>query len=349
MTMQKLTLCLTAAGAAILTGCISADKTSLSTPPARAGGAVTLKTAMVEEQNAFQAGATAAARLKAELKGAAPHAVLMVECYDSVSLKKQAIDGVASVFPRELIFGGAVYGMYTQAGALNGNGVALLALAGDGLQVQAALTEKMGAAGLSLETQQDAVVSALNAGGADLASKIEGVSQSSLLIVMADAHSPKNQYLIDGIQSVAGRKVPVTGGSINKNDGLSWVCYRGALYSDAAVALALKGDFKVAQSGRQAKSNDAVIATAREGSADAVKRLGAKPFALIAFDCAGRMGKVDNLDDELNAIKGSVAPEVPIFGCYCAGEFGPADSTLEQSDGTSTGRGWHVMFTVLGE
>ncbi len=347
--MNKLTLGVTAAGAAILTGCMSADKSALSSPPARAGGAIILKTAMVEEPNAFQAGVTAATKLKAELKGATPHAVLMVDCYDCVALKRQAIAGVATLFPRELIFGGAVYGMYTQTGALSANGIALLALAGDGLQVQSALTGSMGAAGLSLETQQEAVVNALNAGGADLASKIEGVSQSALMIVMADAHSPKNQYLIDGIQQVAGRQVPITGGSINKNDGLTWIYYRGALYKDAAFALALKGDFRVAQSGRQAKSNDAVIATAREGSAAAVNSLGTQPFALLAYDCAGRMGKVDNLDDELNAIKGSIAAGVPIFGCYCAGEFGPADSTLEQSDGASTGRGWHVMFTALGE
>ena len=347
--MNKLMLCLTAASAAILTGCMTADKSALTTAPAKSGGAIIMKTAMVEEEGAFEAGVAAATKLKASLGNVTPHAILMVDCFDSKTLKNMAIAGVATVFPKELIFGGAVYGMYTQEGALNSDGVSLLALAGDGLQVQTALTENMGAAGLSLETQQEAVVSALNAGGADLASKISEADKADFMIVMADAHSPKNQYLIDGIQKVAGKKVPITGGSINKNDGLTWVYYRGALYKDAAIALALKGDFKVAQSGRQAKSNDAVISTAKEGSATAVKALNAKPFALIAYDCAGRMGKVDNLDDELNAIKGNIDASVPIFGCYCAGEFGPADSTLEASDGTSTGRGWHVMFSVLGK
>ena len=347
--MKKLMICMAAASAAILTGCVSANRTALNTAPAKSGGAIIMKTAMVEQEGAFEAGVAAATKLKASLKGATPHAILMVDCYDSKTLKKLAIAGVATVFPKDLIFGGAVYGMYTQEGALDTDGVSLMALAGDGLQVQAALTEGMGAAGLSLETQKDEVIRALNAGGSDLAGKIAEISNTDFMIVMADAHSPKNQYFIDGIQKVAGKKLPITGGSISKNDGLTYIYYRGELYKDAAAGLTLTGDFKVAQSGRQAKSNDKVISTAKEGSATAVKALKAKPFALIAYDCAGRMGKVDNLDDELNAIKGNIDPSVPIFGCYCAGEFGPADSTLEKSDGTSTGRGWHVMFSVLGK
>lgn len=347
--MKKRILCMFAASAAILTGCMTADKTTLNSPPSKPGGAIIMKTAMIEEENAFQAGVTAATQLHGALKGAQPHAILMVDCYDSKASKLQAIAGVATIFAKELIFGGAVYGMYTQEGALNTDGVSLLALAGDGIQVQAALTENMGAAGLSLETDKDALISALNAGGADLAQKIASASSSNLMIVMADAHSPKNQYFIDGVQSIVGKKVPITGGSCNKNAGLTYIYYRGALYKDAAFALALTGKFDVAQSGRQAKSNDEVISTAKEGSATAVAALPSKPVALIAYDCAGRMGKVKNIADELNAIKSSVDASVPIFGCYCAGEFGPADSTIEKSDGTSTGRGWHVMFSVLGQ
>ena len=30
------------------------------------------------------------------------------------------------------------------------------------------------------------------------------------------------------------------------------------------------------------------------------------------------------------------------------GEFDPADATLEKTDTSSTGRGWHVMFTAVG-
>jgi len=332
-----------------ITGCTSVNKTALSTAAPAANGAIILKTAMTENENAYEAGKTAAEQLMARLNGKAPHAVLMVDCFDSKELKEEAIDGVSSVFDAEIIFGGAVYGMYTQDGAFDTDGVSLMALAGDGLQVQTALTENMGAATLSAETQKKELVSALNKGGADVASQLVNGKNSDLIILMGDAHSPKNQFLLDGLQSVVGKKVPVTGGSISKNDGLQYVYYRGEMYKDSAIAIALKGGFDVAQSGRQAKSNDKVISTAKEGSATAIKALGKKPFAVIAYDCAGRMGKVNNLDDELNAIKSNITASTPVFGCYCAGEFGPADTTIEKADSTPKGRGWHVMFSVLGK
>ena len=331
-------------------GCASVNKSVLSTPPAKPGGAIVLKTAMAENEKAFVAGQNAARQLAGRLGGVAPHAILMADCFDSKEAKEQAIAGVASVFNAELIFGGAVYGMYTQDGASAENSVSLLALAGNGLQVQAALVEGMGANGLSLETQKDELTAALNAGGAALAKQIQNAAASDLVILMGDAHSPKNQLLLDGFQSVAGKKVPVTGGSISKNAGLNYVYYRGKMYRDSAIAVALTGGFSVMQSGRQAKSNDEVITTAKEGSQTALAALGnAKPLALIAYDCAGRMGKLTRLSDELDAIRPNVPPAVPIFGCYCAGEFGPADTTIEKADSTSIGRGWHVMFSALGQ
>ena len=337
------------AAAVMITGCTSINKTALTTPAPTKNGAVILKTAMTENENAYEAGRTAAQKLALSLKGEKPHAILMVDCFDSKELKEEAIDGVASVFDAEVIFGGAVYGMYTQDGAFDTDGVSLLALSGNGLQVQTALAENMGAAGLSLETQKEQLVAALNKGGESLARQITDVKDTDLMIVMGDAHSPKNQYLLDGLQNVVGKKLPITGGSISKNDGLTYVYYRGELYKDAAIAIALNGDFDVAQTGRQAKSNDMVISTAKEGSAAAIKALGSNPFAIIAYDCAGRMGKVDNMTDELNAIQSNIPSTTPIFGCYCAGEFGPADTTIEKANNTSTGRGWHVMFSVLGK
>jgi hypothetical protein len=149
------------------------------------------------------------------------------------------------------------------------------------------------------------------------------------------------------VQKVAGRKLPVTGGSVNKNAGQSWVYFRGAAYTDAAIALALSGPFAVTQAGRQAKANEQVIATAKEGAATALKAAKGKPLAVLAFNCAGRKGKLERLEDELEAIQASVGKEAPLFGAYCAGEFGPADVADGGGDGTSCGRGWHVMFTVV--
>lgn len=341
---------ITGAGLLALAGCASVNKTGLTTPVAVSGGQIVFKTAMAENEDAYAAGRSAAEKLAAQLNGTAPHAVMMLDCFDSKELKEKAIDGVASVFGKDVIFGGAVYGMYTRDGATDTDGVSLMALAGDGMQVQAVLTEAMGASKLSIETQNAELEAALNAGGADLAGKLVQPAASDLIMMMGDAHSPKNQYLLDGFQSVAGKKVPVTGGSISKNDGLNYIYYRGEMYSDSAFALALKGGLTVAQSGRQAKSNDQVISTAKEGSATALNALnGKEPQVLIAYDCAGRMGKLDNLSDEVNIIKTSVTGTTPIYGTYCAGEFGAADNTLGDAETCSVGRGWHVMFSALGK
>lgn len=343
-------LMMTVAGISLLTGCGKVNKTVLQTAPATAGGSIVMQTGMAENEDAYAAGRTAAEQLVERLNGVAPHAVMMMDCFDSAELKQQAIAGVSSVIDSELIFGGAVYGVYTQDGATNVDGISLLALAGDGLQVQAALVENMGASKLSIETQHEMLAAKLNAGGAAVASKLVNPAESDLIILMGDAHSPKNQLLLDGLQTVVGKEVAVTGGSISKNDGLNYVYYRGAMYRDSAIAVALKGDLVAGQAGRQAKSNDEVISTAKEGAATAMKAVGRKaPIALIAYDCAGRMGKLDNLSDEVNIIKTVVSSSIPIFGTYCAGEFGAADTTLGETVTGCVGRGWHAMFTVLGK
>ncbi len=72
-----------------------------------------------------------------------------------------------------------------------------------------------------------------------------------------------------------------------------------------------------------------------------------KPFSVLAFNCAGRKGKLDNIADELAAIQSVIGNDIPLFGAYCAGEIGPADVAGKETTGSS-GVGWHVMFTVLG-
>ena len=225
--------------------------------------------------------------------------------------------------------------------------MALLGIGGDGVSVSLALEEKMGAAGLTIEKDKDKLTQALGDAGSRLAKKLGDTTDASLLILFGDAHSPKNQLLLDGIQAVVGKKLPVTGGSVSKNAGQNWIGFGGKLYSDAAVALLIRGASKVAQSGRQAKENDLVISTAKEGAAEAVKKVGGEPSALLAFDCAGRKGKLKKVGDELVAIQSAVGRTPVIFGCYCAGEFGPADAADVPDKSTVYGRGWHVMFSAF--
>jgi len=120
------------------------------------------------------------------------------------------------------------------------------------------------------------------------------------------------------------------------------------MYKDSALAVVLSGDFKVALSGRMAKENQKVISSAKDGADEAKQKLDGKPVAAFAFNCAGRKGKLDNIQDELAAMQQALGKDLPLFGCYCAGEIGPADLPDKAPGVLSSGVGWHVMFTLIG-
>ena len=311
-------------------------------------GAIVIQSALAENEDALKAGTTAAEALKKAMGDTAPKVVLVTDCFDDKDLKAKALEGVTSVFSKDIVIGFSGYGSFTQGGARDSDTVGVLGIGGDGIDVQIAFVKEMGAAGLSIDTDKDKLTKALGDGARSLARQLTKKADSRLLIAIPDAHSPKNQLFMDGLQDVVGKDFPITGGSINKNDGETFLYYQGQLYSDSAIAIMLSGDFKVALAGRQAKTNDAVIATAKDGATEALKNLGAKPIAMIAFDCAGRKGKLDNLGDELKAFQGVTGKDITLFGCYCAGEFGPADVTEKKPGVVSSGMGWHAMITFIG-
>ena len=311
-------------------------------------GKIVIQSALAENEDAAKAGKTAAEALKKAMGDTAPKVVLVTDCFDDKDLKTKALEGVTSVFSKDIVIGFSGYGSFTQGGAKDTDTVGLLGIGGDGIDVQIAFVKEMGAAGLSIDTDKDKLAKALGDGARSLAKQLTKKADSRLLIAIPDAHSPKNQLFMDGLQDVVGKDFPITGGSISKNDGETFLHYQGKLYSDSAIAIMLSGDFKVALAGRQAKTNDAVIATAKDGAAEALKALGAKPIAMIAFDCAGRKGKLDNLEDELKAFQGVTGKDITLFGCYCAGEFGPADVKEKNPGVLSSGMGWHAMITFIG-
>ena len=59
--------------------------------------------------------------------------------------------------------------------------------------------------------------------------------------------------------------------------------------------------------------------------------------------------KLKNVADELVAIQTVTGKDVPLFGCYCAGEFGPADAEEITDKSVPYGRGWHIMVSALGK
>jgi len=334
-------ICLT-----FVSGC-AVNETYVSLPP-RAGGSTVMRVASAQNNDPFEAGKQAALLLKEQMGEVAPHTVVLTECFEDKARKKQLLKGVCSVFEKEIVFGFSTYGSFAQQGCLDVDSVGLLGIGGDGIAAAATITRNMGIAGLTMEDNKDELVQRLRAGGTELAAKLPRTANDRLLVVMADAHSPKNQLLLNGVQEVMGKDFPITGGSANKNAGQTFLYFRGRMYTDSAIALLLSGDFKVSLSGRQAKENAKVISSAAAGAAEALKNMKAKPFSVLAFNCAGRKGKLDNIADELEAIQGVIGKDVPLFGAYCAGEIGPADIAVEDPAALSSGVGWHVMFTVLG-
>ena len=329
-------------------GCGTVPTEPLISAPAQTGAPIDMQVTSAQNDDPYRAGQTAAAALRAAMTDTPPHVVIMVECFEGKALKHQALKGVASVFPKDTIFGFTTYGSFTQAGCLDRDAVALLGIGGNGISVAAVLKRDLGIAGLTMEDDGDVIKTRLTTAGAELAAGLPRSDQERLVVLMADAHSPKNQFLVEGVQAVMGKAFPITGGSANKNAGQTFVTFRGQMFQDSAVALMLSGDFELAMTGRQAKDNQGVILTAGDGATEALQNLTVKPFAMLAFNCAGRMGRLDRIEDELTAMQQSLGKDIPLFGCYCAGEIGPADSSEQQADVLSSGVGWHVMFTALG-
>ena len=353
MTNKRLEAWLFAAAAAALAltaASAPAADDGWCSPPAVAGGEIVLKTVMVEDEDEDPkaAGKAAAEALVKAMGDTEPKLVLVAECFEDLEYKKPLLEGITSVLPKDVVLGGATYGAFTQGGCTDFDSVCLLGIGGEGISVAAGLVTDLGTSKLVFEDHEAEIKTRLRAAGKQLAGKLRKTDQDKLLVLVADAHSPKNRYLVEGAQQVVGKDFAVTGGSANKNAGQTFVYFRGKPYQDAAVAVMLSGDFCVSLAGRKGQDNDAVIRTAGEGAAEAMKGMKEEPIAVLSFNCAGRRGKLDNYDDELAAIQKEIGKDLPLWGCYCAGEIGPLDATERQPGVRCGGSGWHVMFTVIG-
>jgi len=320
-----------------------------SSPPATAGGKIVFRVASAQaEEEPFKAGKAAAESLAKMMQGAPLRAVVVSECFEDRAYKQKLLKGVCSVLPEDVVLGGATYGSFTQSGCADLDAVCLLGIGGEGISAAAGLVTNMGASKLTFEKDREVIEKRLRAAGAKLAGKLRKTDRDRLFILIPDAHAPKNQAIVEGVQKVMGPAFPITGGCVNKNAGQTYVYYRGRLYEDAAVALLLSGDFGVSLAGRQAKEQDKVIATAEQSAAAALAGFKGRPMAALAFDCAGRRSKLKKIEDELAAIQKAIGKELPLFGCYCAGEMGPVDTAEKKPGVLSGGAGWHVMFTIIG-
>lgn len=319
-------------------------------PVTQRDGSLVIRVVMVEDEQEDPRGAgqAAARQLLQAMGDVPPKAVLVSECFEDEENKRKLLEGICSVLDRQVVHGGATYGSFTQDGCTDYDSVCLLGIGGDAIGVSAALVDKMGAAHLSFDEHQAEIEQRLRVAGTALAERIGKSDQDRLLILVPDAHSPKNRYLVEGVQTVVGDQFPMTGGSVNKNAGQTFVYFGGRMYQDAAVGVMLSGDFDVALSGRAARENAAVIASAEEGAAEVMHKMPHPPLAVLAYNCAGRRGKLNDYQEELQAIQRAIGTSVPLFGCYNAGEVGPLDPGEREGTALCGGSGWHVMFTIIG-
>ena len=88
------------------------------------GGEIIVRTAIAEDEDPVAAGKAAALALKEAMGEVEPHIVLVTECFEDRPFKVKVLDGVAHVFERERLCGGASYGMFTQGGVKDVDAVA---------------------------------------------------------------------------------------------------------------------------------------------------------------------------------------------------------------------------------
>lgn len=328
----------------------SAEIETWKAPVTNSEGPIVIQVVMIEDEDEdpVAAGRAAAEALKKKMGNTALKAVIVSECFEDRECKEPLLKGISQVIDNNLVFGSATYGSFTQDGCTDFDSVCLLGFGGEGLGVSAALVQEMGTATLAFDEHEAEIKQRLHAAGTALSEKLPTSTMDKLLVLIPDAHSPKNQYLVEGAQSVFGRQFPMTGGSANKNAGQTFVYFRGRMYQDSAVALMLSGDFQLTMSGRLAKEKDAVIQTAEDGAREAMKKMKRDPIAVLAYNCAGRRSKLVEMEEELIAIQKAIGPDIPLFGCYNAGEIGPLDASERKPDALCGGSGWHVIFTVIG-
>jgi len=318
----------------LLAGCAKPLQETWRTPRPQPGSEVAAAVVMASEADPYAAGRRAAEALEGKFLGG-PKVVLVSESFAGEKNKRRLLKGICSVLPPEVVFGGATHGSMTKDGCYDRDTVVLLGLAGRGLGVRAALERNLAASGPA------------SGAGARLARKIGTASDDRLLVVVADARSPKNGPLVQGIQDVLGKRFPIVGGSVNGNAGQNFVYYQGRMFSDAAVGLMLSGAFSVALSGRQAKDAKAVVKTAEAAAAMAEGHAKGIPFLALVFDSARRRDTLARPADELDAIQRVLTKNLPVFGCYCAGEIGPADTADASPSVLSHGLDWHIVMALL--
>ena len=295
---------------------------------ARAGQALVVGSGCSTAADPKSAGAEAARKARAALGDHKPRLVLVYNAGKLGGKAPALLDGVASVFDPQVLYGCNGYAPLTHE--TSDATVAVLALAG-GISVTAAVAETKGkdddeACGRRIAEQLKAAA----------ATKAPG----KLLLLFGDCHVPRNGNLVKGVCRVLGENFPIIGGAAV--GGRLYV--QGKVQTKANLGLLITGNFTCGFGLEKDMSREGLIASARQALSEALAAGKKKPALVFVFDCGGRRGAMlrnKNFPEELKTMK-EVAGTAPLFGFYGSGEIGcPTAGAKPQ------GVGYHIAACAL--
>jgi hypothetical protein len=297
---------------------------ALAAPSAQAG--IACANGQSSLKNAKAAGAEAAAKARAALGDAKPKIVLVFYSDPLMTAPDKVVEGVASVFDKDLIHGCGAYATVTQDS--NDAPISVLALGGD-VEVTTAVAETAG--------KDDDANCGKKIGEQLKAAAAKGPGK--VLLLFGACHIPRNAHVTKGVCSVLGETFPIVGAAAYKDD----ILVKGELTRKSNIGILVTGKFSCGFGMKKDMSKEGLISSASDVLKSAIG--GKKASLVLVFDCGGRRGamkdKHKNFPEELAAMK-SVAGDSPIFGFYGSGEMGCA-----RAGEAPKGDGYHIAACAI--
>jgi len=240
-----------------------------------------------DAKDAKEAGA-GAARLARESLG--KHAAKVVIVFAGrKQTSPEMVAGVATVFPKDIIYGCEGYGPVTQDGNLNDNGVAVIAIGGD-VAITAAASAGVGQG-------RERYLNCGKALGETLKDAATKANKGKVLLTFGDQHVGDNKHFVEGLKSVLGEKFPIIGAAAGGAGNKEIV--KGEIVKGTNVGILMAGDFELGLAREGGKGGEGFI----KASGDAFQRaVGKKKDDLVmsfVFDCGGRRGQMKKVENGL--------------------------------------------------
>jgi len=275
------------------------------------------------------AGAEAAAKAKKGLGDAKAKIILVFYSGPLMKDPAKVVEGVATVFDKDSIFGCGAYTTLTQDS--NEALISVLALGGD-VSVN---TAAVAVAGKDDDSACGKKIGQQLKGPADAAS-----GKGKVVLLFGACHIPRNHQVTTGISSVLGTDVPIVGAAAFQDD----IIVQGELTKKSNLGILITGKFACGLGMKKDMSKEGLISSASDVFKSAIGDKKDKIAIVLVFDCGGRRGAMQKhkiLPKELEAMK-SVAGDKPIFGFYGSGEMG----CIKTGDAPK-GDGYHISACAI--